>query len=339
MVEFKDCGLLEIHQSDLMHLTRLEYLDLESNEVEVIEDGLFDYNPSMRFISISYNKIIEVHPEVFDHLTKLMYLYLERNKCISMNARNSPSGVKDVIKQIKLKCPSPGNLNSQQSSPRDEARLMRMSLKLDNFGSDLRSCQNSILGLTRDLSSLEKSSQALNAETLKKLQNVEFSLKASSSENSQRIQNLDNKAFSLEKSMQGLNFKSIENKTTILEKNIEGLEAFDAETSQKLQTLEKALKTTDEDLKSFRTEVLSALQDILDKVDENSEKCERKAMEKIDDMSTSLKASQTQAFMEINEKIRNLSADLSTLQTTFVAAHKGPDTTCDAEQADEKLED
>lgn len=321
MIEFKSCGLLEIHQSDLMYLTRLEYLDLEGNEVEVIEDGLFDYNPSMRFISISYNKIIEVHPEVFDHLTKLMYLYLERNKCINMNARDSSSGVKDVIKQIKLKCPSPGNLNSQQSSPRDEAGLMRMSLKLDNFGSDLRSCQNSILGLTRDLSSLEKS------------------LKASSSENSQRIQNLDNKASSLEKLIQGLNLQSVENKTTILEKNIEGLEAFNAETSQNLQTLEKALKTTDEDIKSFRTEVLSALQDILNKVEKNSEKSERKAVEKIDDMSTSLKASQTQAFMEINEKIRNLSADLSTLQTTFVAAHKGPDTTCDAEQADDKLED
>ncbi|KAL7013046.1 hypothetical protein ACKWTF_015173 [Chironomus riparius] len=339
MIEFKQCGLLEIHQSDLMHLTRLEYLDLDKNNIEVIEDGLFDFNPSMRFIFFSNNKIFEIHPEVFDHLTKLRYLYMERNQCINMNARDSLHGVKDVIKQFKLNCPSPGNLNSRLSSSKDEARLMRMSLKIDAFGSDLQSCQNSIFGLTRELSSLERSSQALNAENLRKLESVEANLRAARAENSQRIQNLDVKASSLEKTLKSFDVEDLQNKTQNLESSFDSLKASEAETTKKLQTLEKALKNTDEDLQSFRQDVLSALQEIRNKLEENSENIERKAADKIDAMSMSLIATQTQTFVDIKDQIRKLETDLNALQAIYVKTQKEHETTCDAEQDDGKIDD
>ena len=44
-------GLKEIHQADLKSLTNLIYLSLSNNEIEVIEEGLFDFNFDLIFIS------------------------------------------------------------------------------------------------------------------------------------------------------------------------------------------------------------------------------------------------------------------------------------------------
>ncbi|XP_070509762.1 uncharacterized protein [Chironomus tepperi] len=335
LIEFKDCGLLEIHKTDLMPLTRLEYLNLDNNEIQVIEDELFDLNPSMRYISFKNNKIFEVHPEVFDHLTKLRYLIMERNRCINMYANDSPSQVKQVIQKIQQSCPSPGNVNSRLSTSSDGAKLMRISIKLDNFGSDLRSCQNSILGLSRELAGMERSSQALNADMLRKLEAAEGTLRAAHAENSQRILNLDTKVTSLEQSITALDIQSIQSRTANLEASINALKAADVETSKKLQNIEKALNTTNEDLQNFRTAIMSALQEINTKLDENSNKIEAIGAAQMDVMLTSLNASQNQAFLDINDKIRNLGGELSVLKTTFDEVNKAHVITCDAEQDDD----
>ena len=94
----------EIHQRDLKPFSHLEYLDLTDNDIEIIEEGLFNYNPDLAVIWISSNKIHQIHSNVFDNLNKLIHLYLDDNNCIDMNAENDSSAVREVIKIIQQNC-------------------------------------------------------------------------------------------------------------------------------------------------------------------------------------------------------------------------------------------
>jgi len=96
--------LKEIQQSDLWSLSKLVYLDLDKNDIEFLEDGLFAYNPELVYVSFWYNKIIHIDNLIFENLNKLTWLYLGVNICIDVNARNSQTEVREVISQAKSKC-------------------------------------------------------------------------------------------------------------------------------------------------------------------------------------------------------------------------------------------
>lgn len=104
------CGLLEVHQSDIRVFSNLVHLDLISNEIQFLEEGLFKYNTNLKVIYLSFNNIAYIHPNVFDILSKLSSLNLCVNKCISSSGTTS-TDVKKVITQVKAQCPAP-QLNS-----------------------------------------------------------------------------------------------------------------------------------------------------------------------------------------------------------------------------------
>lgn len=97
-------NLKEIHQSDLKPFPQLQSLYLHYNKIEVIEDGLFDYNLNLKLIYLSNNKIFDIAEDVFSHLPKLTYLYLATNLCINMNAENNRATVVHVIKTANSQC-------------------------------------------------------------------------------------------------------------------------------------------------------------------------------------------------------------------------------------------
>jgi len=77
---------------------------LSSNDVEILEENLFEFNPLLREISFMYNKISHIDPNVFDKLTILKSLFLQYNTCIDMNASSNQTEVQNVIKTVKTQC-------------------------------------------------------------------------------------------------------------------------------------------------------------------------------------------------------------------------------------------
>jgi hypothetical protein len=87
---------------------KIEFLDLKSNQVEVIEAGAFQYlvklkwirlgdnklqtlsywlfvnNPDLTFIGLWGNKIASIHPNFFDGLLNLKFIVFEKNLCIDV---------------------------------------------------------------------------------------------------------------------------------------------------------------------------------------------------------------------------------------------------------------
>jgi len=94
----------ELHQSDMKPFPELKELDLHDNEIKVLEDGLFEFNPKLVFVSFSSNKIAHIGLTVFDGLNNLQYLYLISNACINKGAYLSHSEVLDVIEYAKVEC-------------------------------------------------------------------------------------------------------------------------------------------------------------------------------------------------------------------------------------------
>ena len=54
--------LQEIHQSDLKYFPDLIYFDLVYNSIEVIEEGLFEFNPNLQFVRFYESKIVHIDP-------------------------------------------------------------------------------------------------------------------------------------------------------------------------------------------------------------------------------------------------------------------------------------
>jgi len=97
-------GLKEIHQSDLKDFPKLIFLSLSSNNLEILEENLFQFNLNLEVIYLDSNKISHIDPSVFEKLTKLKTLYLQSNSCINMYARNNPTAVQKIIRTAKAQC-------------------------------------------------------------------------------------------------------------------------------------------------------------------------------------------------------------------------------------------
>ena len=104
MIRIAEGRIKEIHQSDLKPFPKLEYLDLDDNDIEIIEEGLFAFNPELIMIIFSENKISQIHANVFDHFTKLTYLRLNKNQCIDMTTANEGTSIQEIIQEVKAKC-------------------------------------------------------------------------------------------------------------------------------------------------------------------------------------------------------------------------------------------
>lgn len=108
MIDINYGPLKEIHQSDLKPFKKLKCLELFHNEIEVLENGLFDFNPELEMIWLSSNKIFHVDPEIFDKLIgKLSYFSLDTNECISEHAINDTKLVEEILKNVTKLCVNP----------------------------------------------------------------------------------------------------------------------------------------------------------------------------------------------------------------------------------------
>jgi hypothetical protein len=102
-INMNSCGLKEVSQDDLRPFSKLSALHLDSNEIQILENGVFDYNPGLTVIDLDSNKLVHIDSNVFMRLTKLVFLGLNLNTCVS-DSGNSTSSVQDVINTAVNQC-------------------------------------------------------------------------------------------------------------------------------------------------------------------------------------------------------------------------------------------
>jgi len=141
LIIIQSCQLKEIHQSDLKVFGDLVAFGLYDNEIDVIEEGLFDFNPNLEHIVFEESKIIHIDSNVFDHLDELSYFWFDEVPCIDQdNIRifDSIEEVEKAITIVKSKCSNSEflSLDNQLKSIEVEFKklnCLEIGTKIKNF--------------------------------------------------------------------------------------------------------------------------------------------------------------------------------------------------------------
>ena len=96
LIDITICQLKEIHQADLKPFPNLVHLSLSYNEIEVIEEGLFDYNPNLEVVGFYERKLVHIDPNVFDNLNKLRSFWFSLVPCVGLDVEDSKEDVKKL---------------------------------------------------------------------------------------------------------------------------------------------------------------------------------------------------------------------------------------------------
>jgi len=104
VISIWSCQLQEIHQSDVKVFPNLVYFYLFNNGIEVIEEGLFDFNHKLEAVGFQESKIIHIDPNVFDHLTKLSHFWFLTVPCVNKDILDSTEQVQEAVEFVKSNC-------------------------------------------------------------------------------------------------------------------------------------------------------------------------------------------------------------------------------------------
>jgi len=106
LISFHFGRLKEIRQSDLRPFIYLEMCYLRDNDIQFLEDGLFEYNPELKYVSLENNKIKAVGFYVFAAPSQLKHLYMSSSfdQCIKRDVKDNRNEVNKLIEDIKRVC-------------------------------------------------------------------------------------------------------------------------------------------------------------------------------------------------------------------------------------------
>lgn len=107
-ITINDSKLKEIHKSNLQEFPHLREIFIVSNQVESLEENLFEFNPNLELAWFDGNKIISIDSGIFDNLPKLRYLNIrERKACTGVMRKiqyDREAVEKFIEKILKRKC-------------------------------------------------------------------------------------------------------------------------------------------------------------------------------------------------------------------------------------------
>jgi Leucine-rich repeat (LRR) protein len=71
-----------LEKNDLKQFPNLRSLGLEGNELQWLDDDVFEFTPKLEWISFGDNKLKFIGANILQPLTNLSYAWFDDNKCI-----------------------------------------------------------------------------------------------------------------------------------------------------------------------------------------------------------------------------------------------------------------
>lgn len=123
--------LKELHRSDFRGYSAILYLELNNHDIQVLEEGVFDFLSAIKSIWMSNNKIIHIDENVFENLENLVTLTLVQNQCANIRDKIYKNYSKNIRDIFKNQCfdQNYSQLSTKLKNIEDEAK----NLKNDNF--------------------------------------------------------------------------------------------------------------------------------------------------------------------------------------------------------------
>ncbi|KAG5680012.1 hypothetical protein PVAND_009545 [Polypedilum vanderplanki] len=121
--------LIHITNEDLKPFTKLKYLFLQYNLIEIIPENLFIHNQELVVIWLEENKIQHIDKNAFSYLKKLRVLDLSGNTCNSFGYAQTRNEVLDLVKKIeKGICQSDKHTTTTENPLKQEIEELRNQL-------------------------------------------------------------------------------------------------------------------------------------------------------------------------------------------------------------------
>lgn len=103
-IDHASSQLASISAIDLQQFPRLEYLGLFRNDLLSLDGDLFIFNPLLKVLSFTENRIRNIGYDLLTSLNDLEYLSLSNNFCINQRAETR-AAVIELIAQLPILCP------------------------------------------------------------------------------------------------------------------------------------------------------------------------------------------------------------------------------------------
>lgn len=127
-IEFINCHMKEIHQADLKPFDKLKVLYLSENDIEILEDGLFDYNQELVKVNLNRNRIKIIEFDVFSYMRKLTFILVLYNPCFKPEDQKNDYELINANKMIQLlnwRCKKPEYLSVKFEMKEISENVMR----------------------------------------------------------------------------------------------------------------------------------------------------------------------------------------------------------------------
>ena len=171
LIDINNCKIKKINQNDLKPFPKLIYCGFKDNQIEILENGIFDNNLELELISFWNNKIIQVGPIVFDHLTKLSWLYFDNNPCLNMRVENDRTEVLSMIEKASKSCKALGSkdideLKTQLQDLKNahESGLTAMSKTTEELAEKVKELEKNLIEAQQKILDLEAKAGKNNLE-------------------------------------------------------------------------------------------------------------------------------------------------------------------------------
>jgi Leucine-rich repeat (LRR) protein len=128
-------GLKIIEKSDIQAFENLKHLYLNDNDLESLEDSLFESNPALKVIDFTNNKLKVVGENILQPLINLEVAHFQNNICIDIVASTWNSKISRLISELKEKCAAP-ELELEKAL----AEIAKLKTKLNVVEAKLQTC-------------------------------------------------------------------------------------------------------------------------------------------------------------------------------------------------------
>jgi len=255
-LQFTSTGLKEIHHSDLKDFPKLLNLVLHTSNLEILEKNLFEFNPSLEWIYLDFNKISHIDPNVFNKLGKLKALYLFSNSCINMRADN-PTEINNVIRTAQTQCK-----NSDYSNLEQQVKFLEIEsifLNSENLKEKLEELENEIKS-SKFSNTFHRRLQDLKAAQTKKAQD-----EATTTTEAPKFETCS--ALGLKVEEIGANMNDLISGSKSLNKTDQKVTEMD----EKISKLNKDMSTTLKDIESTNNQNFAAIMKFIENLDKKIE--------------------------------------------------------------------
>lgn len=93
-----------LEKNDLKEFTTMRYLYLYTNQLEVLQSDVFQYNQALEYISFYNNRLMHIGSKILLPLKRLKTAYFNKNICIDHQAVASEQGISDLRLEIAQRC-------------------------------------------------------------------------------------------------------------------------------------------------------------------------------------------------------------------------------------------